>query len=73
MDLKTMCEYVETHPETKSNWPTYEEVKKSSKNRHKIILQSFKGQVKNCKDYKDSGDIVGLPTFLRNNKCNRKI
>ena len=73
MDLRTMREYVETHPETKSNWPTYETVKKASKNRHKIIFQVFKGHVKNCKDYKDSGDIVGLPTFLQNNKCNRKI
>ncbi len=68
MDLRTMREYTEAHPETKSNWPTYEEVKKSSKLRHKIIFKLFNGHVKNCKDYKDSGDIVGLPTFLRNNK-----
>lgn len=68
MDLRTMREYVETHPETKSNWPTYEEVKKSSKIRHRIIFKLFKGHVKNSKGYKGSGDIVGLPTFLRNNK-----
>ena len=68
MDLRTMREYTEAHPETKSNWPTYEEVKKSSKICHKIIFKLFKGHVKNCKGYKDSGDIVGLPTFLRNNK-----
>ena len=45
MDLRTMCEYAEAHPETKSNRPTYEEVKKSSKARHKIIFQLFKGHV----------------------------
>lgn len=73
MDLRTMREYAEAHPETKPNWPTYETVKMASKNRHKIIFQLFKGHVKNCKDYKDSGDIVGLPIFLRNNKINRNI
>lgn len=64
MDLRTMREYVEFHPETKSNWPTYEQVKKSSKLRHKIILNLFKGHVTKCKNYTDSGDIKGLPKIL---------
>ena len=64
MDLRTMREYVESHPETKSNWPTYEEVKKSSKIRHRIIFEPFKGHIKNCKNYADSGDIKGLPKIL---------
>lgn len=68
-----MREYVESHPETKSNWPTYEQVKKSSKLRHKIIFKLFKGHVTKCKGYKDSGDIVGLPAFLQNNKHIRNI
>lgn len=68
MDLRTMREYAEAHPETKSHWPTYEEVKKSSNLRHKIIFNLFKGHVKKCTGYKDSGDIVGLPKFLQDNK-----
>ena len=65
MDLRTMREYAEKHPEQpKSNWPTYEEVKKSSKLRHKIIFKMFKGHVVNCKNYTDSGDIKGFPMIL---------
>ena len=64
MDLRTMREYAESHPEAKSNWPTYEQVKKSSKLRHKIIFKLFKGHVTNCKNYTDSGDIKGLPRIL---------
>lgn len=64
MDLRTMREYAEKHPETKSNWPTYEEVKKSSKLRHKIIFNLFKGHVVKLKNYTDVGDIKGLPVFL---------
>lgn len=64
MDLRTMREYAEAYPETKSNWPTYEEVKKSSKNRHRIIFNLFKGHIKNCKNYADSGDIKGFPKIL---------
>ncbi len=64
MDLRTMREYAEAHPETKSNWPTYEEVKKSSKIRHRIIFNLFKGHVTKCKNYTDSGDIKGFPKIL---------
>ena len=64
MDLRTMREYAESHPEAKSNGPTYEQVKKSSKLRHKIIFKLFKGHVTNCKNYTDSGDIKGLPRIL---------
>lgn len=64
MDLRTMREYAESHPETKSNWPTYEQVKKSSKLRHRIIFKLFKDHVTKCKNYTDSGDIKGLPKIL---------
>lgn len=65
MDLKTIREYAEKHPEQpKSNWPTYEEVKKSSKILHKVIFKLFKGHVVKCKNYADSGDIKGFPTIL---------
>lgn len=48
MNLRTMREYTE-------------EVKKSSKLRHKIIFQLFKAHIKNCKD---SGGIAGLPKII---------
>ena len=64
MDLKTMREYVESHPETKSNWPTYKEVKKSSKIFHKVLFKLFKGHIVKCKNYTDSGDLKGLPILI---------
>ena len=65
MDLKTIREYAKKHPEQpKSNWPTYEKVKKSSKILHETIFNLFKGHIVKFKNYTDSGDITGLPKFL---------
>lgn len=65
MDLKTLRENVKKLSEQpKSNWPTYEEVKKSSKILHDTIYKLFKGHVVKFKNYTDCGDITGLPTIL---------
>ena len=65
MDFKTIREFAEKHPEQpKSNWPTYKEVKKSSKIFHKVLFKLFKGHVIKCKNYTDSGDLKGLPIFI---------
>lgn len=65
MDLKTIRENVKKLSEKpKSNWPTYEEVKKSSKILHETIFNLFKGHVVKFKNYTDCGDITGLPAFL---------